>query len=69
MGWGERGCAGRWLTLRLTLRLLGSLRWLHASQEQWEKSGRGKIAVAKPDSKCFAATHNHGNPPSLDWAE
>ena len=65
MGWGERWGVGR----SLTLRLLGSLRWLHSGQEYWEKSGRGNIAVATPDSICFAATHNHGNPPSRDWAE
>jgi hypothetical protein len=62
--WGRRGRRGR-----LTLLLLGPLRWLNVCEEQWEKGGHGDIAVAITDSKSFAATHNHGNPPSRDWGE
>jgi hypothetical protein len=49
--------------------LLRPLRRLNASQEQGKKNGHGVIAVAITDSMSFAATHNHGNPPSRDWAE
>ena len=62
----RRGRDGGCLCRGLTWLLLGSLRRLYARQQQWEKGGHGGIALAIPDSISFAATHNHGNPPSLD---
>jgi hypothetical protein len=56
--------------LGLLLRpLLWSLRRLDAGHHQREKNGRGYRARPMPDSKSFAATHNHGNPPSRDCPE